>query len=258
MVTLQSTIRDALIPALRARATHDRAVHERAYLKSDLTHLGVTVGDVRTCVKHLQRAHTALSASKLMALVRTLWSHQIDRRPVHELRFAAVLWLSHHSRQLTPQLVLKPARKGQPPWLEKMLGECNTWALLDPLAINVVGPLVVGYPAMNHTLDQWSQHRDMWLRRAAVLALLKPLRRGEGDFARFAKYAETMLHEKEFFIRKALGWVLRERSKKCPDEVFAWLLPRAAVVSGLTFREASKKLSVVQQHALARARAAKQ
>jgi hypothetical protein len=58
-----------------------------------------------------------------------------------------------------------------------------------------------------------------------------------------------MLGEKEFFVRKAIGWVLRDTSRKRPDEVAAWLLPRAARASGLTVREATK-------HLAARARAA--
>jgi 3-methyladenine DNA glycosylase AlkD len=51
-----------------------------------------------------------------------------------------------------------------------------------------------------------------------------------------------MIEEKEFFIRKAIGWVLRETSKKRPDEVYAWLAPRTHRASGVTMREAVKYL----------------
>jgi len=55
---------------------------------------------------------------------------------------------------------------------------------------------------------------DFWLRRSAMLGLLRPLRAGGGDFERFARYADAMLEEKEFFVRKAIGWVLREVAKR--------------------------------------------
>lgn len=82
---------------------------------------------------------------------------------------------------------------------------------------------------------------DFWVRRAALLALLRPLRDGGGDFA-LARHADAMLDEKEFFVRKAIGWVLREASKKRPALVADWLAPRAARASGVTVREAVKYL----------------
>ena len=80
-----------------------------------------------------------------------------------------------------------------------------------------------------------------------MLALLRPLRRGRGDFPRFARYADRMLEDREFFIRKSIGWVLRETGKPQPDTVFAWLLPRASRASGITVREAVKYLSPAQR-----------
>ena len=67
--------------------------------------------------------------------------------------------------------------------------------------------------ALERTLDRWSRDEDFWIRRSAMLALLLPLRDGGGDWARFAGYADRLLEEKEFFIRKAICWVLRETSK---------------------------------------------
>ncbi len=83
-----------------------------------------------------------------------------------------------------------------------------------------------------------------------MLALLVPLRRGDGDFDRFARYADAKLEEREFFIRKAIGWVLRDTSRIRPDLVYGWLLPRAAWASGVTLREAVKHLTHDQQVAV--------
>jgi len=76
----------------------------------------------------------------------------------------------------------------------------------------------------------------------AILALLRPLRAGGGDFERFARYADAMLDEKEFFVRKAIGWVLRDVAKRRPELVAAWLAPRLHRASGVTVREAVKPL----------------
>lgn len=73
-------------------------------------------------------------------------------------------------------------------------------------------------------------------------------------FDRFARYAEAMLDEREFFIRKAIGWVLRETGKHRPDEVFEWLLPKAHRASGVTVREAVKYLPAEQRQAVLAAR----
>ena len=103
-------------------------------------------------------------------------------------------------------------------------------------------------------LDRWAEDDDFWLRRSALLALLEALRRGGGDFPRFSRYADLMLEEKEFFIRKAIGWVLRDTARKRPDMVYEWLLPRAARASGVTLREAVKPLTDQQRGAVFAAR----
>ena len=98
--------------------------------------------------------------------------------------------------------------------IERMLRTARTWALVDTLAEHVMGGLVERYPELTATLDRWAGDDDFWLRRSAMLALLRPLRRGDGDFDRFSRYADRMLEEKEFFIRKAIGWILRDTAKR--------------------------------------------
>ena len=131
--------------------------------------------------------------------------------------------------------------------LERLIRQSKTWAFVDELAIAIVGPLVERSPEVLPVIDRWAVDTDFWLRRSAMLALLRPLRRGDGDFRRFARYADRMLEEREFFIRKSIGWVLRETGKPKPEVVYAWLLPRAARASGVTVREAVKYLSAAQR-----------
>ena len=130
--------------------------------------------------------------------------------------------------------------------LARLIGESRTWALVDVLAGDVAGPLVDrledGGADLTPTLDGWSVDGDLWLRRSALLAHVAPLRAGRGDWERFTRYAEAMLGEREFFIRKAIGWVLRDTSKRRPELVRAWVGPRLEQMSGVTRREAVKYL----------------
>ena len=188
---------------------------------------------MRQTVRALKRQHSSLDHPDLVALVAVLWS-----RPVFERRMVAVLLLEAF------QTLLRPADMGL---LERLIRQSKTWAFVDELAIAIVGPLVERSPELLGVIDRWAADEDFWLRRSAMLALLRPLRRGNGDFRRFARYADRMLEEHEFFIRKSIGWVLRETGKRTPDVVYAWLLPRGARASGVTVREAVKYLSAAQR-----------
>ena len=188
---------------------------------------------MRQAVRTLKQEHAGLDRPDLIELVAHLWS-----RPVFERRMMAVLLLEAF------EPLLRPADMKL---LERLIRESKTWAFVDELAVAIVGPLVERSSELLRVLDRWARDDDFWLRRGAMLALLRPLRRGEGDFARFTRYAEAMLDEREFFIRKAIGWVLRETAKKRPELVYQWLLPRCAIASGVTVREAVKYLSARQR-----------
>ena len=133
--------------------------------------------------------------------------------------------------------------------VERLLRQAKTWAYVDELAVAVAGFLVERFPAQTSILDRWARDADFWIRRSAMLALLSPLRRGAGDFDRFSRYADAMLEEREFFIRKAIGWVLRETGKRRPGLIADWLLPRCPRASGVTVREAVRWLLPEQRDA---------
>jgi 3-methyladenine DNA glycosylase AlkD len=227
---------------LRAVGDAERAEHEKRYLKSELEHAGASVPAIRKIAKAALAEHANLGHDELVELVNALWA-----RPLHECRMAAVELLELRSDALRP-VDMK--------LVESLIRESRTWALVDGLAASVAGELVERYPELSKTLDRWSSDEDFWVRRAALLALLVPLRRGEGDFARFGRYADAMLEEREFFIRKAIGWVLRDTARKRPDLVYAWLQPRAGRASSVTVREAVKYLSDQQRERIAAVRLA--
>ncbi len=218
--------------ALAAVGDPVRADHERRYLKSTREHYGTGMPAVHRIAKGVGR----LDHAALVDLVEALWAH-----PAFECSAVAVDLLVHHVRTLGPTDL---------PLIERMIRTAGTWALVDGLAGNVVGPIADTHAETATVLDRWAGDDDFWVRRSALLAHLVPLRRGGGDFARFVRYADAMLDEREFFIRKAIGWVLRDAARNRPELVFDWLLPRAARASGVTIREAVKHLTEDQRAAV--------
>lgn len=229
---------DEIVASLQSLADEDRADNEARYLKSPpgIDHIGVKVPLIRKVSKAFNRAHPDIGREGLIALVDELWS-----RAIHETRMAAIELLNDRMKILIAEDVLL---------IEKLIDQSHTWAYVDNLSATTMGGLVERFPEISDTLDQWAKHENFWLRRSAMLTLLGPLRRGGGDFDRFGRYADSMLHEKEFFIRKAIGWVLREISKKRPELVFEWLMPRAHRCSMLAVREGSKYLPNQQSEPL--------
>jgi 3-methyladenine DNA glycosylase AlkD len=228
---------DAIDGRLRALGSPDRARQEKAYLKSQREHWGVGVPAIRSVAKTVRKEHPEVGHDELIEMVESLWDS-----PVHERRMVTLELLGGYHHLL---------RVDDISLLERLLRESGTWALVDGLAESIVGGLVERCPELAGTLDHWAVDEDFWIRRAAMLALLHQLRRGGGDFERFSGYADGMLEEKEFFIRKAIGWVLRDTGKRRPELVFEWLLPRAHRASGVTLREAVKPLSGEQRAAIA-------
>ena len=222
--------------ALRAASNPDRARNEKRYLKSDLRFIGVAKPLIRRAVRPALRSGAISDRDSLLDFAVECWAAGI-----HELRVAAILALQEKSELLEVRDIAL---------IEGLIRQSKTWAYVDPMSIYLAGGLVGRFPELVSTLDRWSTDGDFWVRRSAMLALLIPLRQGEGDFDRFARYADCMLEEKEFFIRKAIGWVLREVSKKRPELVFDWIAPRTIRASGVTMREAVKYLPGEWQDAL--------
>jgi 3-methyladenine DNA glycosylase AlkD len=216
--------------ALRAVATPERAEQEKRYLKSSLVHLGSSMPAIRKIAVATRRANPDLDRAGLLALADALWA-----RGIHECRAVVVELLDVYADRLDARDLSGT--------IERFLRTSRTWALVDGLAASVAGPLVERFPALGEVLDRWAKDDDFWIRRSALLAELIPLRQGRGDFARFARHADAMLEEREFFVRKAIGWVLRDLSRRDPERVARWLRPRAARASGLTLREGTKYLA---------------
>ena len=222
--------------ALRAAGTAERARSEKAYLKSDLRFYGTRMPDLRRIATEFVKAHPDLDRRELRALAEAAW-----KQDSFELR-SFTLALLDRERALLEERDL--------PWLLDLVDGSKTWAHVDWLAVTVIGDIVGRYPAALRWLPIWAKQKNFWIRRTALLAQHNTLKRGEGDWKLFTDLAAGMLHEKEFFIRKAIGWVLREVSKKRPKPVYEFIRAHRDGMSGLTLREGAKYLSDTQRKTL--------
>jgi len=214
-----------------------RAEYEKRYLKSELVFLGAPVAAHHACAKRFVRDNKAIARTQLSALVDAMWATGI-----HEMRSVAVLVLIELSGLL---------RRSDLPLFRKWVVESDGWALVDTIACHLLPRMVAADSSVLTVMDKWSVDKNFWVRRAAMLSLMLPMRKGDlTEWARFVQYATPQLTEKEFFIRKAIGWILREVSKKSPDVVFEFLSVNRAAVSGLTLREGAKYLPAKQRKAL--------
>jgi 3-methyladenine DNA glycosylase AlkD len=217
-----------LADTLRGLGTPEHAAREKRYLKSSLEFFGVTVPVIRRAVVAAARSYPGLNAAPLVAWGVALW-----REPVHERRMACVEILVLAAPQLSAADLTA---------VERLLRESGTWALVDGLASDVAGEIVLHDPAAAVVLDRWAGDQDFWLRRSSLLALLRGIRAGQPDLERLTRYVTAMLAEREFFIRKAIGWVLRELSRREPEWVAGFVERHISEMSGVTFREAVRRL----------------
>ena len=213
---------------LSAAGTAKRAAGQKAYLKSDLLFLGADTPTLRRVGIALARRVQADGDEALRPLVDALWA-----TGVHELRAVALVLLERRVDVLGARDV---------PRIERLLRESRSWAYVDWISTRVLAPMLLRVNAVRRVLPRWARDDDFWLRRTALLTLMPPVVRGQVPVSAFEVLAIPMLGEREFFIRKAIGWVLRAVSKTQPAAVARFLRTHRADVSGLTMREGAKYL----------------
>ena len=219
-----------VVQALRDAADPERARGQQAYMKSAMPFHGVTVPVVRKLVAELVKSRPLPDADTWEQAVLALW-RSAERR---EERYAAVELLNHscHRRWLEP---------GRMPMIEEMVVTGAWWDYVDAIASVAVGQMLNRHPAeVAALLRGWASDTDIWKRRTAILAQLK---RGKStDEPLLFALIEPSIDEREFFLRKAIGWALRQYSRVNPEAVVAYVKHHADRLSPLSKREALKAL----------------
>ena len=212
--------------ALRAAADPARAVVMAAYMRDRFPFLGIPAPEQRRLSAPMVRAVPAPSEADVVAFTSRCWAAE-----EREYQYVGCDYAVRHVRRCSPAF-LDHARV--------LITTKSWWDTVDVLAGRVVGPLVMASPALAAAMDQWIDADDMWLARTALLHQVHY--RAATDADRLFCYCERRAADREFFVRKAIGWALREYSKTDAIAVRRFVASHAQVLSPLSVREATKWL----------------
>lgn len=212
----------SLQEALEAARDPSRAAGMAAYMRQQFPFLGIPTQERRRIAREALRPLGRPAEPDLQDLCRALYS--LDER---EYQYAAV---DHAAANIgvCGSTFLAAAR-----W---MITTRSWWDTVDGLAARVAGPLVLHDPALAAEMDAWTEDANMWLARSAILHQLRY--KDRTDRERLFRYCSKRAPDGEFFIRKAIGWALREYSKTDPEAVAAFVQAQSDALSGLSRREA--------------------
>lgn len=221
---MQTERSEALIRALRDRADPDRAIQEKRYHKSTWVHWGVSAPKM---VEAIRETLDDAEASTQLALARKLW-----REDVWDLKIAA-------GRLLSRKAIPADAKLWR--FVVERMGDLDGWAIADTLA-NVGSRCLLADPSRLDLVETWVSSPHLWTRRASLVFTL-PWTKGQGrDPERMLGWAARLRDDREWFIQKAIGWWLRELSKRDPDRVRGFLVDHGAALKDVALREAKKYL----------------
>jgi 3-methyladenine DNA glycosylase AlkD len=211
---------------LRNLQDADRAASMQRYLKTEMPMYGLHKA-ARLEVEKVMHQHVVVDTIEMyQATIKSLW-----QLPHREEKYLAIdLALKHKQFIGLEALDL----------FESMLREDYMWwDLSDPISVNLIGRVAMRHD-IESKLSQWIDDDNLWLRRTAILAQLKHKTTVNADL--LFGFCRERMHEREFFVRKAIGWALREYSKTNPEAVIAFLNKEKTNLSGLSYREGAKLL----------------
>ena len=211
---------------LTAIADPEKVVPMTAYMKHKFTFLGVTSADRRRASKPLLQRAKVAPADELLEFAAWCWAQ--PEREFHSVGVDALRAGANGLR--STDLVTVRSFIQTNVW----------WDTVDSLAAWTVGPMVRNHPVLAQQMDVWINDADIWVARTAILHQLGY--KSATDAERLFRYATVRAEDKEFFIRKAIGWALRQYAREDPDAVRAFVRASHDRLSGLTRREAMKYL----------------
>ena len=230
-MTVCQPLVDAVRTGLAAAADPDRAPAMQAYMKSPMPYYGVPLPRTRAVTRAALAAQPLRDRETWADTVAALWDEATHR----EERYAALALAG-----------AAPARRWQDPealaLYRRLVVDGAWWDLVDDLATRKVGPVLRTHrAAVTPVILAWSGDPDLWLRRTAILSQVGA--RAQTDAGLLAACVEPNLADRQFFIRKAIGWALRDYAYSDPAWVAAFVARAGDRMSGLSRREASKHLA---------------
>ncbi len=193
-----------------------------AYMKGHFPFFGITSPIRKDLMKEFFSKNGFPELREFEGVIKSCF-HEKER----ELHYFAVDIMSKEIRKLSPEFI---------DLTEWMVVNESWWDTVDAIASNIIGPLLLKHPELQIRDKKYMTSENMWFRRTALLFQLKY--KEQTDQVKLFHYCKALASEKEFFIRKAIGWVLREYSKTEPEAVINFV--NKTPISALSKREALK------------------
>jgi 3-methyladenine DNA glycosylase AlkD len=210
-----------------------RAVGQQRYMKSALPYRGLTTPQLRSVLRPVldDEGHRMSSPSEWEATIRVLW----DEAAYREEWYAAIVLARHRAYRRWV------GSESMPLW-RHLIVTGGWWDVVDDVATHLVRDVRLGAPEVEGLrLREWAESDDLWLRRSAIVCQVG-LRTGV-DRGLLVDTIEPNLADRDFFIRKAIGWALRDHARVAPDWVRTYVDQHGARLSGLSRREAMRHLA---------------
>jgi 3-methyladenine DNA glycosylase AlkD len=225
-----------VVPAIRAALATagdpERAAAQQAYMKSDMPYRGIAAPQLKAILRPplADPANQVADRREWEAAVRELWDGATHR----EERYAATALTGHRAY-----------RTWQDPDSIHLYRHLVTtgawWDHVDEVATRRVGPILLAHrEVMTPLVLGWATDEDLWLRRTAILSQLTFKERT--DLELLPATIEPNLTDRSFWIRKAIGWALRQHARTDPDWVQDTVAGYRERISGLSRREALRHL----------------
>lgn len=217
---------DRLVEMYASAADPVRAVAMRAYMRDQFPFLGIPTPVRRALSREVLAGAPAPGEDELREVALACWG-----LPEREYQYFACDYLARYARRCTPAML---------PTLDRLVTTKSWWDTVDALADKVVGEVVLAYPAEVSTMDSWLDAENLWLIRTAILHQLRYKERT--DTQRLFRYCLARAGHPDFFVRKAIGWALRQYAWTDPGTVRAFVSAHRDELSPLSVREALKNL----------------
>lgn len=213
--------------AFEPAADPDRAVAMAAYMRDQFAFFGIPTPLRRRLMKEALAGLAPPTERELARIAVALWDE-----PERELQYAGCDLLRRHIGVAGPGfLAVAGTLLRTKPW----------WDTVDDLAAHTVGPLVRRHPELVAVMDEWVTSEHLWTARTAILHQLPY--GADADAERLFRYCRLRAADTDFFIRKAIGWALRQHAKVDPVAVDRFV-DATPELSPLSVRESRKRRRV--------------
>jgi 3-methyladenine DNA glycosylase AlkD len=216
---------------LAEHADPARAAGQQRYMRSAMPYRGLTAPQLKAALRPLLATYVPEGRAEWEETVRELWDHATHR----EEWYAAIALVRHRRARdwLDPDVL---------PLLRHLIVTGAWWDVVDDVATHPLGDTLDRHrAAVTPVLRAWATDDDLWLRRAAVICQVGDGDRTDVGLLTFA--VEANLDDTSFWLRKAIGWALRDRARTDPDGVRAAVATYGDRLSPLSRREATRHLA---------------